>query len=297
MQKIFLIDLANLFFRAFFAVPQSMQNNAVFGVCGAIFSILEIQKPAAIFAFRDRRAKTFRHKIDENYKAQRPKTPENLVAQLPKIFEFFEKFNLPLFAENGFEADDLIASFARKFKNKNHEILIVSTDRDLFSLIDENVKIFLPRGGGVFEKIDAEKCVEKMGVAPSQISDFKALSGDASDNLKGIAGIGAKTAARLLNEFENLENLEKNLDKISQKKVRENLEKNFNDAKKCRELTKLNFDFQFNEKIFDCENCKKFDFLAATEFFKNLNFHSLRRRCEKFLPTKNFDKKNQLSFF
>jgi len=281
VRKIILLDLANVFFRAFFAVPQKMPNNAVFGTVGIIFSIWEKFKPDQIFAFRDCREKTFRHEKFKNYKAQRPPTPPNLVAQLPKIFQFFSELKIPLFAEPGFEADDLIATFCRNFCGDDREILIVSTDGDLQSLTTEkNVFVLRPAGGSEFQKMDADAVREKTGVAPEQIADLKALSGDAADNFPGIAGVGPKTAAQLLREFQTLQNLGKNLEKIPGRPGKL-LRENFAVAQEFKKISELNFAAPLPDNILEIGKTAEFDFSSAKSFLENLKFWSLIRRVQK----------------
>lgn len=224
-QKILLLDIPNLFYRSFFAVPKTLTSpqgepiNAVFGVASALITLLENHRPDFVFGFRDRKEKTFRHEKEAAYKAQRPEMPSELVSQLPKIDELFATFNIPVISAGGFEADDCIATAAKNFSAASDtEIYIISSDQDLLGLVSDNIFVLRPINGGKTEMMNREKVKEKTGVFPEQIADLKALAGDTSDNLPGVRGIGKKGAVELLNEFSTLEGIFQNLDRIGGKK-------------------------------------------------------------------------------
>lgn len=222
-KKIFLIDVSNLFFRAFYAVPahftdrEGNPSNAIYGVVSVIFSILENESPTHLFAARDLRGPTFRHEKIEGYKAGRPEMPQELAAQLPRVFEFFESaLGVPLLSQESFEADDIIATVAEHFRgHKNCEVGILSADQDLFQLVGDNIFVSSPQNGGKPSlKMDADAVREKIGVPPCQIVDYKAIAGDSSDRLSGIPGIGPVGARKILMEFQTLEHALENAQNI-----------------------------------------------------------------------------------
>lgn len=223
MKKILLIDVSNLFFRAFYAVPShfTMKNglpsNAVYGVASVVFSLLDSLKPDMVFAARDLKGGTFRHDEIEGYKAGRPDMPEELSIQLPYVFDLFTKaLDLPMLSKESFEADDIIATIAERFRNaEDTEVYILSADQDLLQLIGDNVYVLYPQNGSKPpKKMDTEAVVEKMGVPPNRVVDYKGIAGDSSDKLVGVPGIGPVGAKKILDEFDTLENAIAHADEI-----------------------------------------------------------------------------------
>jgi DNA polymerase-1 len=223
MKKVLLIDLSNLFFRTFYAVPQhfTMKNgtpsNALYGVISVIFSLFDSEHPSFIFAARDLKGETFRHKQMEGYKSGRPKMPEDLAVQLPYIFDFFtDVLRLPLLGKETFEADDIIATVSEKFRGESDiEVLILSADQDLLQLVGENVYVLSPKKGSkLLHKIDAAMVQKKLGVFPHCVPDYKAIAGDSSDRLVGVPGIGPIGTQKILGQFGTLENALENRGKI-----------------------------------------------------------------------------------
>ena len=287
VKKVFLIDVSNLFFRAFYAVPAHFTDkngdpsNAIYGVASVIFGLLEREKPDFLFAARDLREKTFRHEQIENYKAGRPKMPDELAAQLPKVFAFFsDAIGVPLLSKPSFEADDIIATVAEKFRGRpDFEVGILSADHDLFQLVGENVFVFLPQNGGKIFKMDAAAVREKMGVPPEKVADFKAIAGDASDKMCGVPGIGPVGARKILAEFGTLENALKNLEKIPGKngKLLAEHRKNAILTKKMATLHRdLDLDFSENDGKIREMPPKLLDFL---EKISSRNLITRAKKC------------------
>ncbi len=226
MKKVLLIDVANLFFRAFYAVPSHFTmkdgtpSNAIYGVTSVVFSLLGNEKPDLVFAARDLKGPTFRHKEIEGYKAGRPEMPEELSMQLPTVFEFFTTaLKIPLLSKETFEADDIIATVAEKFRHQqNTEVLILSADQDLLQLVEDDVFVLMPQNGGKPpKKMDSEAVIEKMGVPPNRVADYKAIAGDSSDRLAGVPGIGPVGAKKILSCFDTVENALEHIDEIKGK--------------------------------------------------------------------------------
>ncbi len=228
MDRLILIDGNAILHRAFHALPPLTNKkgeivNAVYGFFSMFLKILEDQKPDFIIVCFDKKAPTFRKELFVGYQAKRPKMSEDLIPQVKFVHEILVKAKVEIFEVDGYEADDLIGTIAyqtqnSKLKTQNLETIIVSGDRDLLQLVNGRVKMIAPVTGLTNMLIfDEAKVEEKYGIKPSQIVDYKALVGDASDNYPGVAGIGPKTAVTLIKEYGNLENIYKNLEKITGK--------------------------------------------------------------------------------
>ena len=170
--------------------------NAVYGFCLILLKVLEEIKPDYIACTFDRKEKTFRHKEFVDYKAKRVKTPDDLSLQFPRVKEVVSAMNIPIFERKGFEADDLIGTIAKTLDKRNDlDTIIVTGDKDTLQLIDKNTFVYTLRKGVKDTVIYDEKSTkEKFGIEPKEMIDFKALAGDPSDNIPGVAGIGPKTA-------------------------------------------------------------------------------------------------------
>lgn len=245
MKTLTIIDTFGFFFRGYHALPKltNIDGFPTGLLTGFVNFVADLDKnfrsDYIIFAL-DSKGKTFRHEIDEQYKANRPEAPEDLKQQLPVAIEWIKKMNFCALEVSGYEADDVIASAVKFLKNHDVKIRIVTHDKDLYQLIeDEKVTIFSP-----MKKVDIDSrgCYEKFGVKPEQVRDYLSLVGDASDNIPGVKGIGAKGAQKLLNEFENIENIYNSLDKISNKRSQTLLKEGKENAFMSKELTSLYYD-------------------------------------------------------
>lgn len=220
MSKLLLIDGNNLFHRAYHALPpltgrDGENSNAVYGFSNMLLKALSEVKPSYVACAFDTAAPTFRHIEFEKYKAQRPAPPPDLYPQLPKVKKVLESFGIHYLEKAGYEADDLLATLA--FKSGVDEVIILSGDRDALQLVDRLVKVQMPGWNlSTTTLFGAEEVMEKYGVTPEQMVDYKSMIGDVSDNVPGIAGIGPKTAAQLLQKYQTLEGIYQHLDEISQ---------------------------------------------------------------------------------
>ncbi len=213
-ERLLLIDGYNLAFRSFHAVPQSLETsnnipvNALYGFLRTFLASLEELAPDYVLVCLDAPAKTFRSMADDRYKAQRKETPESLRVQLKLLSEqLLPGLNIPFIMREGYEADDLIAGCCRKFSSEL-EIVILSNDRDLFQLlIQDKISIILPDRKKNTHPYTEEDFIKEYGIQPSQFVLYKALTGDTSDNIQGISGIGPKTAIRLIQEYTSLESI------------------------------------------------------------------------------------------
>ncbi len=244
-EKIFLIDAHSFCYRAYYALPQlatskGMPTGAIYGFTTFISRILKEEAPDYLAICFDAGRETFRTEKFSDYKAHRPKMPDELKVQLDKIKELIRAFNLTSFEYGGFEADDIIATLAKEFSDKGFSVFIVTGDKDMYQLVDKNIKIY--SAGKSAEIIDAKKVEEKFGIKPKQVVDFLALAGDATDNIPGAKGIGEKTAAKLIAEFNSLDNLLKHLDKLTSISERKKIEDSRENIFMSRDLAKLHFE-------------------------------------------------------
>jgi DNA polymerase-1 len=244
MQHVFLVDGSGFIFRAFHALPPMTRPdgtpvNAVYGFCAMLMRLLEDTDADHIAVIFDTSRKTFRTDIYPEYKAHRPPPPEELIPQFDLIREATRAFNLPSIELAGFEADDLIATYARLATEAGAKVTVVSSDKDLMQLVNDNVSLLDP----VKLQIQSYEAVEaKFGVTPDKVVDVQALAGDATDNVPGVPGIGVKTAALLINEYGDLETLLARAGEIKQNKRRENLIEFADLARISQKLVRLDQD-------------------------------------------------------
>lgn len=278
VDKFYLIDGSGFIFRAYHALPPFQRKDgtpvgAVYGFCNMLSKLIASIDHEKILVVFDAARKTFRQDIYPEYKAHRPPTPEDLIPQFPLIKESCTAFGIPSIEMEGFEADDLIATLAQQALAENKQVIIVSSDKDLMQLINDDVSLLDPIKNKAMHYDDV---MEKFGVAPQKVVDVQALAGDPSDNVPGVGGIGIKIAAQLINEFGSLEKLYDNLDKIKQPKRREALRNDREKALISKQLVTLKNDILTNVIINDCiidlSNLKKRDdFLFEQGFISLIN--------------------------
>jgi len=242
---IYLIDGSGFIFRAFFGLPPMTRAdgtpvNAVYGFSNMLFKLIQdlddTDRPSHLAVIFDTKRQTFRNDIYKDYKAHRPPAPEELVPQFPIIREAVKAFNLPSLAMDGYEADDLIATYATQARAKGWRVTIVSSDKDLMQLVDDETDMYDTMKN---VRIDPAGVVEKFGVGPEKVVEVQALAGDSADNVPGVPGIGLKTAALLINEYGDLETLLARAGEIKQNKRREKLIEFADLARISRDLVQL----------------------------------------------------------
>ena len=218
---VYIIDSYGLIFRCYFAfINRPLTNSkgenisALFGFFRNLHSVLKHYKPAHVFAAMDSKTKTFRHEFYPEYKATRNKTPEDLHAQIPWICEILETLGIPTLQCDGYEADDIIATVAKKCVETGRTCRILSGDKDLMQLVCENIQILKPDTGAMWKVTDSAAVEAEWGVKPEQLLDLLSLYGDTADNVPGVAGVGVKTASKLLAEYKNLDGIYQNLENI-----------------------------------------------------------------------------------
>lgn len=243
---LYLLDVYAFVYRAYFAfIRKPLRNSrgenvsAVYGFFRFLFSLFEQRKPALFAAVLDSRGPTFRHQQFEAYKATRQKTPDDLLAQFPKVEALLEALSVPALRCEGYEADDVIATLARKCEREGRACFIVSGDKDLLQLVGNGTRALRPAEGFGFREIDAEGVFTEWGVTPAQIRDYLSLVGDVSDNVPGVKGIGDKTAQKLLAQFGSLDAIYEHLEEIEPESLRRKLEAGKQDAFVSRELVTL----------------------------------------------------------
>ncbi len=232
-KRLLLVDGSGYIFRAFFALPPMTRSdgtpvNAVFGFCSMLMKLLQERPHDDLVIVFDAGRKTFRNDLYEAYKANRDEPPPELVPQFELIRDAARAFGLPVAQTPGFEADDLIATYARLARERGEETVIVSSDKDLMQLVADGVAMWDPIKQ---KEIGRAEVMERFGVAPELVRDVLSLAGDTSDNVPGVPGIGVKTAAQLITQYGSLEQLLLSLDQIKQPKRRQTLEENADKAR------------------------------------------------------------------
>ncbi|MBI5233176.1 MAG: DNA polymerase I, partial [Deltaproteobacteria bacterium] len=276
LKKIFIIDGNSCMYKAFHAIPrlsspEGLPTNAVYGFIQTLRKILGDFTPTHIAVAFDSKGHVFRHRLYEKYKAHRPPMPDSLSVQVPYIKDAVLAFDIAMLEMEGFEADDIIATLAKKAKAKGFGVVIVSGDKDLFQLVGESVSV-LDHAKGIL--IGGHGVRERSGVDPAHIIDLIGLAGDASDGIPGIKGIGMKTAAKLINEYGSLEKVFEDIDSISNEKLKDTLRSGKDSAFLSKGLAVLNdalpFDFEPDGFV-----CKGPDLAALEGLFKALGFKKL----------------------
>lgn len=244
-KKVVLIDGNSIAYRAFFALPllnndKGIHTNAIYGFTLMLNKILEEEKPTHILVAFDAGKTTFRHATYQEYKGGRQKTPPELSEQFPYIRELLSAYGIKHYELENYEADDIIGTLSKEAEEKGYIVTVVSGDRDLTQLASNKTTVLVTKKGVTdIEKYTPAYIEEKYGLTAPQIIDMKGLMGDASDNIPGVPGIGEKTAIKLLKEFSTVENLIQSIDKVSGKKVKENLTEYKEQALMSKELATI----------------------------------------------------------
>src|ERR1043165_2651382 len=284
---VFLVDGSGYIFRAYHALPplnrksDGLQVNAVLGFCNMLWKLLRDMKPedkpthlAVIF---DKSEHTFRNELYKDYKAHRPDAPADLIPQFPLIREAVRAFDIPCLEMLGFEADDLIATYARQACEAKANVTIVSSDKDLMQLVNDCVIMYDTMKD---KKIGIPEVIEKFGVPPDKVIEVQALIGDTSDNVPGVPGIGVKTAAQLIGEYGDLETLLKRAGEIKQDKRRQALIDNAEAARVSKKLVTLDDRVPLDVPIEDL-GVHEPDYKGLIAFLKSMGFKTLIQRVSE----------------
>ncbi len=274
-ENFFIIDGHSQLYQAYYAInglttPSGQPINAVYGFTRMLRKIITEDKPCYMAIAFDTKGPTFRHIEYKEYKSHRKPTPDDLVSQIPLLYDVINAYNIPLYAIQGFEADDIIGTISKKISKENIECTIITIDKDMEQLIDKHIKIFNPRKKDIK---DLEKLRKEKGIEPENVIDILALGGDSSDNIPGIPGIGYKTALNLIREWKSLENVISNVDKIKGKKKQENLLKYIELARLSKRLATIDTEVPLD---FNLEACRltNFNNIKLNELFTKYGFNS-----------------------
>ena len=297
MSKLVLIDAFAILHRAFHAIPpltnkKGEPTNAVYGFVSMILRVVTDLKPDYLAVCFDVKAPTFRHKEFKEYQSQRPPMADELTSQIEKAKSFLEAADIPIYLKEGYEADDLLGTIAKK--GDFESVVIATGDKDMLQLVDEKVKIYMPVVGVSSAKLfGEEEAKERMGVLPIQIPDYKALVGDPSDNYRGVAGIGPKTAIKLLEKYGSLDKIYAHLKDIDPN-IRAKLEGGKNDVLLFHRLATIvkNVDIKI-----DFAEMKKWNIASSDvlKLFEEFGFKTLTKRVKEV--GEKIDQEKQGSLF
>lgn len=292
MKKLLIIDGNAIVHRAYHALPplndaQGQPVNAVYGFFSMLLKVLEDVKPDYLIVCFDRPKPTFRKALFVGYQAHRPKMADDLSGQIKILHDALEKNHVSIFELDGYEADDLIGTLAHQAVQKEHiEVKIVTGDRDLLQLVNDNVHILFPiLGITKMTEYDAAKVEEKFGVRPDQFIDYKALIGDSSDGYPGVAGIGPKTASNLLQKFDTFERLYKTLSEVLPK-IAEKLATDAEQAALAKQLATILTDAPITLHIEKC-SLDHLEKETMADVFSSLSFESLKKRLDTIKTIKS----------
>mgnify|MGYP001474294037 CR=1 FL=1 len=306
----YLIDGSGYIFRAYYALPplsrksDGLPTGAVSGFCSMLFKLLEDsraddskERPTHFAVIFDSARKNFRNEIYKEYKANRSEAPEDLAPQFEYIRKSVKAFNLPSIELLNYEADDLIATYAKQISKSGAKVTVISSDKDLMQLVSKDIRLYDPMKNKV---IGEKEVIEKFGVKPNQVIDVQSLAGDSSDNIPGVPGIGIKTAAELINKYKDLDTLLNKTSEIKQKKRRETLIENKEKALLSRKLVTLKSNVPIKDELssFILKDVNKeilYNFLREMEFNRLLSqaisFYGENSESNK----KSIENKNQIS--
>ncbi len=280
--KLYLVDGSGYIFRAFHALPPLTRKdgtpvNAVYGFCTMLQKLLDTSEDDAVAVIFDASGGSFRNEIYDDYKANRGEPPDELVPQFPLVREAARAFNLPVVEQRGFEADDLIATYARQAAESGIEVVIVSSDKDLMQLVRDGITMMDPMRNNAV--IAAPEVEAKFGVSPDKVVDVQALAGDSVDNVPGVPGIGVKTAALLVNQFGDLESILDQAETIKQPKRRQSLIEFADQARVSRDLVVLKDDVPVDVPLTDLGRTRS-DPAVLGAFLEEQGFRVIHERMK-----------------
>ncbi len=296
-KKLFIMDGFTIIFKAFYAfintplrTSKGEPTSAIFGFVRMLIKFFKDYNPDYFVIALDSPVATFRHTMYSEYKANRSDPPNDLKIQIPLIIDLIDKFKLFMLQKNGYEADDIIGTICEKYKNQNIDLYIITGDKDILQLVGSNTKV-LTTSKGVSElvKYDENKVKEKWGVYPDKIIDLFALMGDSSDNIPGVKGIGPKTALKLINEYDSVDNIYNNIDKVIKKRLKDSLINDKENAFLSKKLVSIDrhvpIDFSLNnfanpslhskEGIALLEHYELFTILRDEIFLKHKSYNEI----------------------
>jgi DNA polymerase-1 len=273
--KLFLIDGSSYIYRAFYAIAhlsnsKGLPTNATYGFTQMLLKVLKEHRPNHLAVILDSKAPTFRSEAYKAYKANRPAMPKGLSAQIPYIKKIIEGYRISTLEMDGYEADDLIGTIAKRVESEA-DVIIITGDKDILQLVNDRIQVYDPMKE---KKLGVEEVIQRFGVRPEQVIDVMGLAGDATDNIPGVPGIGEKTAIQLINTYGSVENLLAHVEEIPQKKLKENLKTHADLARLSRQLATIHTDVPINKRFGDFSLSSP-DLKSLKEIFRELEFNKL----------------------
>lgn len=282
-KKLMIVDGSSLLYRAFYALPllatkEGTYTNGIYGFLTMFYRVMEEKEPDYVSIVFDKKGPTFRHEEYKEYKGTRKSTPSELVQQFPMIREILNAMNVKYLELSGFEADDIAGTLAKTGEEKGLEVILVTGDKDYLQLATDKTKVLITRKGiSEMEEFDREKILESYEITPDQLIDLKGLMGDQSDNIPGVPGIGEKTGLKLLKEYGTIDNIYKNIDNITAKKLNQNLRENENLAYISRKLGEIVTNVPLDLEIDDLKLMEP-DWEKLMKIYEKLEFNSFIKK-------------------
>ncbi|MGD2124621.1 MAG: DNA polymerase I, partial [Desulfobacteraceae bacterium] len=287
---LYLVDGSSYVHRAYHAIrhlsnSKGFPTNAIFGFAKMLLKLMSEKEPKYIAVVFDTKGPTFRHALYEGYKANRPPMPDDLTLQLPYIKAVLKGLSMLMIEKEGFEADDIIGTLARMGEEEDFEVVVVTGDKDFRQIISPKTSMWDTMKD---KSTNYESLIKEHGLEPAQMVDLMGLSGDSSDNIPGVRGVGEKTAADLIRQFGTLENVFQNLDEIKKKRLRENLEKAHRDAVLSKKLVTIDRFVPLEKRVEDLKIGEP-DGEKLADIFRELEFREL---WDQFAPQEEIEEKN-----
>jgi DNA polymerase I len=293
---VYLVDGSSYVHRAYHAIrnlsnSKGLPTNAVFGFSRMILKLLEEEKPSYLAVVLDAKGPTFRHRIFKDYKATRPPMPEDLQVQIPYIREILVALNVKVLEREGYEADDVIGTLARMGEESGYDVVVISGDKDFRQILSPAVALWDTMKNS---RLDHDAFIKEYGLNPKQMIDVMGLSGDVSDNIPGVKGIGEKTALSLVKQFGSLEEVLRRVDEVKRDRLRENVKENREKALLSKELVTIDRFVPLEESIEDLKVGLP-DGPKLAEIFGDLEFRDLRERFSRRVAAHDKDYRLVLS--
>jgi DNA polymerase-1 len=290
--RLFLIDGSSYLFRAFYAIrhlsnSKGLPTNAIYGFTQMLLKVLKEHRPDYLAVIFDSKAPTFRSEVYKEYKANRPAMPEGLTPQIPYIKKIIEGYQIALLEMEGYEADDLIGTVAKRLESEV-DVVIITGDKDILQLVSDRIQVYDTMKE---KRLGVDEVIQRFGVSPEQVVEVMGLSGDAIDNIPGVPGIGEKTAIQLIKNYGSIENLLTHVEEIPQKKLKENLKAHGDLARLSRQLATIHTDVPVRYQLKDFSPSSP-DLKSLKEIFKELEFNKL---LKDLFEEKTFGEKARLS--
>ncbi|WP_311564942.1 DNA polymerase I [Peptoniphilus duerdenii] len=285
MNKILIIDGSSLFFRAFYALPllknkKGMYTNAIYGFVMMVENAIDNINPTHVAVCFDKKGRTFRHELYNDYKGTRKKTPSELMQQWPYIMDILKLMNIKTLDSPVYEADDIAGTISKLAAKNDFESYLLTGDKDYFQLVDDKSTVLLTKKGITdLLEVTPKYLYDEYGLTPEEFIDLKALMGDSSDNIPGVPGVGEKTGIKLIKEYKNIENLYQNLDEVSGKKLNENLTENKAQAFMSKKLGTIVTTVPLDYKLDDFKK-EEYNFEELYKLYSELDFKTLLARLD-----------------